>query len=107
MKVFFVVLLGAIISTVTIHKVPYNRFKHLMNNSLVEQLFHEEPCACMERCLAASDDEWFTKRFRQDVPPLLSLNNSGLPDDIYAWWQVGLFISILSWQCYIGKSGVR
>ncbi|CAM4638712.1 unnamed protein product [Leuciscus chuanchicus] len=87
MKVFFVVLLGAIISTVTIHKVPYNRFKHLMNNSLVEQLFHEEPCACMERCLTASDDEWFTKRFRQDVPPLLSLNNSGLPGDIHAWWQ--------------------
>ncbi|KAK7124313.1 hypothetical protein R3I94_018624 [Phoxinus phoxinus] len=77
MKVFFVVVLGAIISTVTI----------LMNNSMVEQLFHEEPCACMERCLAASDDEWFTKRFRQDVPPLLSLYNSGLPDNIYAWWQ--------------------
>jgi len=93
MKVFFVVLLSAIISTVTMNKVPYNLFKLLMNNSMVEPLFHEEP---MKRCLAASDDEWFTKRFRQDVPPLLSLNNCRLPHDIYTWWQVGIFSSILT-----------
>lgn len=88
MKIVFVVLLSAVISSVTIRKVPYDQFKHLMNNSIAERLFHEEPCACMERCLAASDDEWFTERFRQDVPPLLSLNNSVLPDNIYTWWQV-------------------
>ncbi|XP_051728673.1 CMP-N-acetylneuraminate-beta-galactosamide-alpha-2,3-sialyltransferase 2 [Ctenopharyngodon idella] len=87
MKIVFVVLLSAVISSVTIRKVPYDQFKHLMNNSIAERLFHEEPCACMERCLAASDDEWFTERFRQDVPPLLSLNNSVLPDNIYTWWQ--------------------
>ncbi|KAK9958060.1 hypothetical protein ABG768_012241 [Culter alburnus] len=87
MKIVFVVLLSAIISSVTLCKVPYDQFKHLMNNSIVERLFHEEPCACMERCLAASDDEWFTERFRQNVPPLLSLNNSVLPDNIYTWWQ--------------------
>ncbi|RXN34617.1 CMP-N-acetylneuraminate-beta-galactosamide-alpha-2,3-sialyltransferase 1-like protein [Labeo rohita] len=54
---------------------------------MVEHLFHEEPCACVERCLAASDDEWFTKRFRKDVPPVLALNNSDLPNHIFKWWQ--------------------
>ncbi len=42
----------------------------------------------MERCLHASDDEWFAERFRKDVPPVLSLNNSVLPDYIIKWWQV-------------------
>uniref|UniRef100_A0A672RM42 CMP-N-acetylneuraminate-beta-galactosamide-alpha-2,3-sialyltransferase 1 n=1 Tax=Sinocyclocheilus grahami TaxID=75366 RepID=A0A672RM42_SINGR len=69
------VLLSATIFTVTIHKVPYGHLKDLVNNSVVERLLHEEPCACMERCLAASDDELFAEHFRKDVPPVLSLNN--------------------------------
>ncbi len=72
----------------TIHKVPYGLFKDLVNNSVVERLFHEGPCACMERCLAASDDEWFAEHFRKDVPPVLSLSNSVLPDHIFKWWKV-------------------
>ncbi|XP_026101118.1 CMP-N-acetylneuraminate-beta-galactosamide-alpha-2,3-sialyltransferase 2-like [Carassius auratus] len=81
------VLLCATIFTVTIHKVPLRHFKVLVNNSVVERLFHEEPCACMERCLAASDDKWFAEHFRKDVPPVLSLNNSVLPKHIFNWWQ--------------------
>uniref|UniRef100_A0A672LQN0 ST3 beta-galactoside alpha-2,3-sialyltransferase 1 n=1 Tax=Sinocyclocheilus grahami TaxID=75366 RepID=A0A672LQN0_SINGR len=30
-----------------------------------------KPCACMERCLAASDDELFAEHFRKDVPPVV------------------------------------
>ncbi|XP_052440815.1 CMP-N-acetylneuraminate-beta-galactosamide-alpha-2,3-sialyltransferase 2-like isoform X3 [Carassius gibelio] len=81
------VLLCATIFTVTIYKVPLGHFKVLVNNSVVERLFHEEPCACMERCLAASDDKWFAEHFRKDVPPVLSLNNSVLPKHIFNWWQ--------------------
>lgn len=80
------VLLSTAIFTVTIHKVPYGHFKDLVNNSMVERLFHDEPCACMERCLAASDDGWFAEHFRKVVPPVLSLNNSVLPN--HKWWQV-------------------
>uniref|UniRef100_A0A8C1B4N2 CMP-N-acetylneuraminate-beta-galactosamide-alpha-2,3-sialyltransferase 1 n=1 Tax=Cyprinus carpio carpio TaxID=630221 RepID=A0A8C1B4N2_CYPCA len=86
-KVISMVLLSTAIFTVTIHKVPYGHFKDLANNSMVERLFHDEPCACMERCLAASDDKWFTEHFRKDVPPVLSLNNSVFSDHIFKWWQ--------------------
>uniref|UniRef100_A0A672LJP0 ST3 beta-galactoside alpha-2,3-sialyltransferase 1 n=1 Tax=Sinocyclocheilus grahami TaxID=75366 RepID=A0A672LJP0_SINGR len=86
-KVIFMVLLSTTIFTVTIHKVPYGHLKDLVNNSVVERLLHEEPCACMERCLAASDDELFAEHFRKDVPPVLSLNNSVLPDHVFKWWQ--------------------
>ncbi|KAL1255108.1 hypothetical protein QQF64_013169 [Cirrhinus molitorella] len=54
---------------------------------MVDHLFPKEPCACVERCLAASDDEWFAKRFRKDVSPVLALSNSILPEHIFKWWQ--------------------
>lgn len=82
----------------TVHKVPYEHLKKLVNNSMVEHLFHEEPCACVERCLAASDDEWFTKRFRKDVPPVLALNNSDLPNHIFKWWQVSSSVQTLAFS---------
>ncbi|KAI2661456.1 CMP-N-acetylneuraminate-beta-galactosamide-alpha-2,3-sialyltransferase 1 [Labeo rohita] len=87
MKIIFLVLLSAIIVTLTVQKVPYDQFKYLMNNSLVEHLLHEEPCACGKHCLAASDDNWFSERFRDHVHPLLSLNNSVLSDNIFNWWK--------------------
>ncbi len=96
MKVIFIVLLSAAIFTVTIRTVPYDHFTHLMNNSMVKHLFHEEPCACVERCLAASDDEWFTERFREDIDPLLSLSNSELSDNTFNWWQVCSSVRILA-----------
>ncbi|XP_073787508.1 CMP-N-acetylneuraminate-beta-galactosamide-alpha-2,3-sialyltransferase 2 isoform X3 [Danio rerio] len=87
-KTIFMVLLSTTICTLTINNVPYEDImKNVMNSSIVEHFFHEEACACMERCLAASEDKWFTERFRRDVPPLLSLCNSTLPDHIYTWWQ--------------------
>ncbi|KAK2887614.1 hypothetical protein Q8A67_015842 [Cirrhinus molitorella] len=87
LKVIFMVLLSATIFTVTVHKVSYEHFKNLVNNSMVDHIFPKEPCACVERCLAASDDEWFAKRFRKDVSPVLALSNSILPEHIFKWWQ--------------------
>ncbi|XP_051992558.1 CMP-N-acetylneuraminate-beta-galactosamide-alpha-2,3-sialyltransferase 2-like [Xyrauchen texanus] len=87
-KVYLVVLLSFIgIFMVTIHKEPYEKIIYLVNNTLAERFFREEPCACMERCLTASDDEWFMEVFREDIPPLLSLENSKLSGDIFKWWQ--------------------
>ncbi|KAL1269534.1 hypothetical protein QQF64_031823 [Cirrhinus molitorella] len=65
----------------------YSKWGIGSTQSLAEHLLHEEPCACAERCLAASDDEWFSERFSDDVHPLLSLNNSKLSESIFKWWQ--------------------
>ncbi|XP_051948779.1 CMP-N-acetylneuraminate-beta-galactosamide-alpha-2,3-sialyltransferase 1 [Xyrauchen texanus] len=87
-KFYIVVLLSLIcICTVTIPKESYENIIDFMNNTMAERIFHKEPCACMERCLTANDDEWFMEVFRKDIPPLLSLENSELPDDIFKWWQ--------------------
>ncbi|XP_043102294.1 CMP-N-acetylneuraminate-beta-galactosamide-alpha-2,3-sialyltransferase 2-like [Puntigrus tetrazona] len=86
-KALFVVLLSAAIFAATVRKVPYDHLKRLVTNGTVEHLVRGGPCACAERCLAASDDPWFTERFREDVHPLLSLGNSELSDNIFGWWQ--------------------
>lgn len=83
-----IIVLSAVICTLTIPKAPYDRLKHFVNNKVSARLLNQRPCACPERCLAAMKDEWLKERFRKDIPPVLSLNNSDLSEEINTWWQV-------------------
>ncbi|XP_065137848.1 CMP-N-acetylneuraminate-beta-galactosamide-alpha-2,3-sialyltransferase 1 [Paramisgurnus dabryanus] len=83
-----IILLSAIICTITLNKDPYYEdLKKIVNITFTEGFLRKEPCGCLEGCLAATEDEWFKNRFRDDIPPLLSLGNSELPDNITNWWQ--------------------
>ncbi|TRY87562.1 hypothetical protein DNTS_014524 [Danionella cerebrum] len=109
LKTIFIVLLSTTICTVTINKFPYELIaRSLMNNRIAEHMFHRDPCACVERCLAASRDPWFLELFRGDIPPLLSRENSNISDDIFNWWQ-GHYRDAGSHRCrtcaVVGNSG--
>lgn len=52
----------------------------------------DSTCAC-PRCIShlnpeRDGDGWLMERFNQSFKPLMSRENSFIPDDTYRWWQV-------------------
>ncbi|XP_056597703.1 CMP-N-acetylneuraminate-beta-galactosamide-alpha-2,3-sialyltransferase 1-like [Triplophysa dalaica] len=81
-----IILMSTVIFTLTIYNEPYDHLKQFVNNKVSERFFENQLCACPDRCLAAMNHD-FKERFRKDISPVLSLNNSELSQEINTWWQ--------------------
>ncbi|KAG2465164.1 CMP-N-acetylneuraminate-beta-galactosamide-alpha-2,3-sialyltransferase 1-like [Polypterus senegalus] len=79
--IFIVLTLTTVLWSLSFHDPSSPYFLLLKVASLPKK-----PCAC-KRCIGEQGlSPWFDERFNQSLSPLMTKNNSVLPEDVYRWW---------------------
>ncbi|KAL6473796.1 hypothetical protein MHYP_G00173570 [Metynnis hypsauchen] len=61
-------------------------------NYIQLNLDSEEMCACIQCMAGSKEDPWFAERYKNQVPKLLSRQNSELSPITRKWWEVMILL---------------